>query len=433
MRPFPTEGLFPKLRLILAIAFILGACAVPPWLSPEVTEEPGAPTVQPATPTPDNSTSTAGATIITVWVPPGFDPGGGSPAASLLQTRFDEFAEQHPQLRIEARVKAESGTGGLLDSLVNAKVAAPLALPDLVLMPHTQLSNAAQIEILLPLTDLSEEEASDDWYGFATEMTEVDGVPFGLPFAGDALVLAYRPTALTQVPATWEALLEGGLQLGFAAADPSAVFTLTKLSNTNAASEGVGAGLLFSSQTLTSVFEFFANGEEAGVFPFWLSQYQTNEQSWQAFTEGRVPMVAAWTSRVFDTRNVDILGAPLPSNDGDPYTLVKGWAWAVSSPQTERQALAMELAEFLTTPEFIAQWTAAAGMLPTRHSSLAAWPPDDKQALSSQIADGAAALPDEAVLDVWGPALSEAVVALLKQEMTAEEAAQYVINAVSGQ
>jgi ABC-type glycerol-3-phosphate transport system substrate-binding protein len=260
-------------------------------------------------------------------------------------------------------------------------------------------------------------------------MITVEDQAYGLPFAADAIVVAYRPTAVSDVPANWSALLESRRLLGLAVADPWAQFTLAELSALQQSADR--PEFSFSQDELIEVFEFYASAQERGIFPFWLTQYQTYEQSWQAFTEGRVPMVVAWTSKLFDNRNVDVSGAPLPTKNGDSITLVKGWVWAISTPYADRAELVAELMEFLTTPEFIAQWSAAAGMLPPRASSLAAWSPDAEQALTSQIIAEAIALPPQEKLQLWGQPLADAMVAILKQEQTPQEAMQAVIAAVA--
>ncbi|MEX1143251.1 MAG: extracellular solute-binding protein [Anaerolineales bacterium] len=417
----------------LALTLLLGACAPVPGSTQESTTRATLDPSTVATQSLSNPSPTANQNSLnlTVWLPPAFDPNGGGLAAGMLQNRLDEFAEQHPQVRLEVRIKAEEGTGGLLDSLLAAKSAAPLALPDLVLMPHFHLTSAVARQLLFPLTGLTETLDSDDWYTFAHEFSQVDNASYGMPFAADAFILAYRPAAVTQVPSTWQALLDSRLQLGFAAADPDASFTLAQLHAFASGSEQEGDEVDFNEETLTAVFNFFTDAQQQGVFPFWLSQYQTTEQSWQAFSEGRVPMVATWTSRAFDNRNVDISTAPLPTPEGEPLALVKGWVWAVSTPDSDRAALVAELVEFLTTPEFIAQWTDAAGLIPPRHSSLSAWSPGDKQTLASQIVDSAAALPGQTIVDLWGNALTEAVVAVLKEELTSEEAVQQVLERVA--
>jgi len=420
------------LRLLAIFVFLISTSACAP-------KAPAALTTSSSTPQPDSagtpehagtpSSEPGGAIVLTVWLPPDFDSAGGNLAANMLQTRFIEFVEQHPQVRIDTRVKAEEGTGGLLDSLLGAQAAAPLSQPDLILLPHTQLQTAVQSRVIVPMSGLSTEHDSDDWYTFAQQMITVEEQVYGLPFAADALVVAYRPTAISDIPANWSALLEARRTLGLAVADPWAQFTLAELSALQEQAER--SEFSFSEDELIQLFEFYTSSQERGIFPFWLTQYQTYEQSWQAFTEGRVPMVVAWTSKLFDTRNVDISGAPLPTQNGDYLTVIKGWVWAISTPDIERAELVAELAEFLSTPEFLAQWSAAAGMLPPRASSLAAWSPDAKQALASQIITDAVGLPPQETLQLWGQPLADAMVAILKQEQTPQEAMQAVMSAVA--
>lgn len=413
-------------RLWLVWVLLLGACGAPAAATSTPAKNIGTATVTEA----PVATHDQPALELIIWLPPQFDPAGTDVSAGLLQARIEEFAAQHSQLRVEMRVKAEEGTGGLFDSLLRAHQAAPLALPDLVLLPHLQLPNAVNSQLVVPLQGLVEEATGEDWYGFARQMASVEEQAFAVPFAADALVLAYRPSAVDQLPASWSALLNARVALGFAAADNESLFTLHQLFSASPENQEE-VQLPFGQTELADTFDFLAAGQERGVFPFWLTQFQTSDQSWQAFSEGRVPMVAAWTSRTFDSRNVDIAAAPLPTNDGEPFALVQGWVWTITTPHDDRAPLAAELAEYLTTPEFLAQWSSAAGMLPARHSSLAAWAPDEKQALAIQIADVAMALPDQMLVQTWGPPLSEAVSGLLKQELTPEQAMQLVMGAVT--
>lgn len=412
----------------LILAVFLSACAglLPTDAPPQATatSSPQSGETQTVDPTEDQAESTD----LVLWLPPQFDPSAGGLAASMLQARLGEFGDQHPQIRIQVRVKAEEGTGGMLDSLQQAQAAAPLALPDLVLLPHTQLSAAATAGVAHPL---ELEVSPDEWYVFAEEMATVDGQTYGIPFAADALIAAFRPSAVEAYPSNWSALLESRLTLGFAAADPDALFTIAELISAEETAAASEADFAPSQDALNVVFNFYESGTERGNFPFWLNQYQTQDQSWQAFTEGRVPMVVTRISRVLDARNVDVLGAPLPTQNGEPFALVDGWVLAVTGSQAQSNELATELAQFLTTPEFLAQWTAAAGLLPTQPASLAAWAPDARQALASQLVEEAHALPDEEMIDLWGTPLSEAVVALLKQEISAEEAMQAVLAAIA--
>jgi ABC-type glycerol-3-phosphate transport system substrate-binding protein len=408
-------------RGLLCLSLLLSACAAPNSASTPTAAASEAAIGESTT----EPTQESGALTLNIWLPPQFDPAGGSLAASMLQSRLDEFRQQHPQARINARVKAETGAGGLLDSLLSAQQAAPLALPDLALLPGSLLLLAAEANLLRPIGSISAALNSDDWYPFAKQMVAWQGEEYGLPFAGDALVLAYRSTAVHAAPASWQDLLAAGNSLGFAAADPQALFALMQLLSLQSDQEPA-ADFAIPTEDLTAVFEFLTDGQTQEVFPFWMSQYQNSDQTWQAFTEGSLPMTAAWTSQIFANQQSEVVGAPLPTQDGQPFTLVRGWAWVITATDTQRAALAADLAEFLSSPEFLAQYTAAAGLLPPRPTSLAAWSPDDQQALASQIIFTAVALPDQSTLDTWGKALDPAVLAILKQEMTAAEAVESV-------
>lgn len=405
---------------LLALCVLLAACA-PLAARPTSGTEPVS-TIQAAEQATPQGTSTnsSGATVLTVWLPPRFDPNAGTLAANMLQDRLDEFSSQNQQIRLEVRVKAQEGQGRLLDALLAAKAAAPLAQPDVVLLPHNQLGEAVSNQALLPLMSLTGSLDTEDWYPFAAQMGKVDGQTYALPFAADALIMVYRPAAIEQIPKTWDDLLGGQYALGFSAADPRANFAWHQILSLPGVDPTDSQEI--RSEDLLSMVDFLANGSERGLFPFWLTQYETSEQSWGAFNEGRVPALATWSSLAFDSRNVDIHATPLPTADGRDFAVLRGWVWAISTAQTDHLDPATKLIDFLTQPEFMAQWTAAAGLLPPRQSSLAAWSPDARQVLASQIVHNAVALPQLRATDSLGSALSQATVGLLKQELTPGEA-----------
>ena len=70
--------------------------------------------------TPAATATESASNHLVIWLPPQFDPAGGTEAGALIQSRLDSFIAQHPDLNIEVRLKALDGKGGLLDSLINA-------------------------------------------------------------------------------------------------------------------------------------------------------------------------------------------------------------------------------------------------------------------------------------------------------------------------
>lgn len=207
-----------SLPLLLIISLALAGCAGLNLPLPTDTALPPVTATAPSSPVTEIPTTPVAPTSLRIWLPVQFDPANGSPAGNLLQARLDEFARRK-DIDIEVRVKSENGVGGLLDSLTAANAAAPLALPDLVLLPRPQLETAALKGLIYPLDGLVDPISEADWYPFAEQLAILQDSTFGLPFAGDGQVLVYRPASITQPPSDWRTILDQEQPLVFSAAD----------------------------------------------------------------------------------------------------------------------------------------------------------------------------------------------------------------------
>jgi ABC-type glycerol-3-phosphate transport system substrate-binding protein len=345
----------------------------------------------------------------------------------LLQTRLDQYSDQRPDVRIETRVKAASGSGGLLDSLSTANTAAPLVVPDLILLPRASVEIAALKGLLFPFDDLSNTLNDDDWYPFAQDLARLQTSIFGLPFAGNALISLYRPSEIENPPTDWTSALELGQPLAFPAADEQALFTLAQYLAADGLIQDPDGRPMLETRALMEVLSFYQEAEVGGVMPFWLTQFTTDEQSWEAYNENQVNMVASWTNRYLTTLSGDTVAAPVLTEDGTPLTLASGWVWALANPQIERQALSVDLAEFLTQGEFLSAWTEAAGYLPPRASALEGWSNAALRTLMEQIIQSARIIPPNDVMAVLGPALQNATIKVLKQQSNPVAAANEAV------
>lgn len=409
-----------------ALLTLTTACTAFPGSSGTAT--PATPTTSPeatATQAPD---SQPGPLTLEVWVPPQFDPSAENDAAVLLSARLAEFSARHPGVRVAVRVKAVSGPGGLLESLT-AAAAAPLALPDLIALPPAGLDNAAGRGLILPLGDWLANPTDADWYPFAVDFAAVGEEPYGLPFAADALTLAYRPSLMEIPPASWAATLEMNGPLAFAAANPQAHYTLALyLARGGAILDESGRAILELEQ-LEAVLAYYEQASQTGLMPAWLTQTETPEQTLAALREGRAPMGVLWMTALLQAGDDTLAAANLPTHNGQPFTLATGWAWAVSGDEPARHAISVELAEFLSAPEFLGPWSRAAGVLPPRPSALQADLPN--LAVAAQSLPLARLMPGPSVLDKIGPTLAEASVSVLKRELAAADAAILAVDEAS--
>ena len=383
------------------------------------TEE--APTSQPAQKT-ALPTASETSSVLTVWLPPQFDPQAGTPAGELLKARLQAFLDDHPGLQLDVRLKALEGPGGMFDALVTASGAAPQALPDLAALPRPILEKAALKGLLYTFDGLTSVLSQEDWYGYARELARLQQSTFGLPFAGDALVFIYQPLEGKEPPRTWGRLLEYPGTWGFAAADPEALFTLALYQGLGGKIQDAQGRPALDGKVLSDVLTFYINALQAGQVSDRLAQFETQEQVWKAYQEGQFPMAVTWASPALTAQRAALIS--LPTQTGTAYTLATGWCWALANPQSQKRALSAELAEFLVEGDFLAQWSEAGGFLPPRGDALDGWQSAARRDLAVELSTTAHLAPSADILSTLGPVLQRAVLQVLRQEMTASEAAQ---------
>jgi maltose-binding protein MalE len=419
------------LYFLIAFTVLFAGCSS---LTDDGQKNSANPTVTPAsqsevnqTPAPDSSL----AQTLKIWIPEEFDPSLDNPAGLIFQNHLSDFTSLHPNVRIEVRLKTSSGSGGLLDSITSAAAAAPLALPDLVLLSRTDLEMAAKTNILHPLDNLLNDPEDRDWYDFAAHLAQVESQTYGLPFAGDALLMVYDNEIISQPPSSWAETITVNTVLAFPSSDPTALFTI-------ALYQSLGGELLnedgdpnLSAQQLSSVFNFYTESLDSGIFPVWLTQHETYETAWESFRANQSNLVVTWSSLFFSSSLENYSAAPIPTQDANPFTLATGWAWALTSPIASRHSLSVELAEFLSESNFLSEWTFASGFLPPRPTSLAGWPQGSRQAIASQIIPSAQLIPDTESLHTVGLILSDLVIRILKGEIDVSAAVESALESVS--
>lgn len=409
------------------LLILLISCSKSPTIEPNPTQEDTSTPTSPPRSTPDATAKPPPLLTIRLWLPPEFDPSSGTPAGDILKARLKEFTDRRPNTRIEVRIKAQSGAGGMLDSLTAASAAAPLALPDLVALPRPDLEAAALKGLLRPLDALIDPIENSDWYPFAQQMARLQNSTYGIPFAGDAQMMVYRAT-IPVPPKTLSDTLSSPGPLTFAAADPQALFTLAQYLASGGAILDEQSRPRLESAPLTEVLSFYQRAAALDLIPLWVTQIETDNQVWEAFSAGRAELAITWVSHHTGNLGTDSAGAPLPTNTGQPFSLATGWVWALASPNPDHQLISAELGEFLSEADFLGRWTSALGYLPTRSSAMTNWHTPAQRQLAGEIASTAQLIPTNDVLISLSPLLQEATLDVLKRQSDAVTAAQEAVN-----
>jgi len=352
-----------------------------------------------------------------VWLPPQFDPNAGTESANLLKQRLTDFEAQHPGLEIEVRIKAEEGEANILNALSVTSMAAPSALPDLVALSRPALEAAALKGLLHPIDGLSTTLQDPNWYGYARQLGQIENIGYGLPFAGNVFALVYR-SDLGEFT-NWEDILASKGVLAFPAGDPQGLVGLSLYISEGGEIVNPQGLPTLDQAVLTRLLSLIEHGLGASMLSPSLAIVGTDAQALQLYRDRNANMVITWASNyhpVFDEKII-----PLPGLDETPYSFATGWMWSLAGSNTENQALAVELAEYLIADEFIGEWTRASGYLPTRPSSI-----DGQDPTIAALVESAKPIPSNDVLSVLGQLMQDALIRVLNGERPAAVAASVV-------
>jgi ABC-type glycerol-3-phosphate transport system substrate-binding protein len=415
----------------ILLAACLGACA-------PVAVNPAAPGLtQPIPPTegaatPVVSTPGTGGRALTLWVPPRLSPDGPNEAAPLLAERLLEFEAAHPNVRVQVRVKAQGGSGGLMVALAAAQQAAPSVLPDLVALDGTDLATAYASGLIAAWDEAGTTPETWNWIASVADGARHNGTLVGLPFAAQADVFAYRPVAYPTPPRSWADTLTGSGSFLFPAGDPWSEFTLAQYLSAGGTlrnAEGVPA---LDTQALQNVLEFYSAARAGGLLPLSSRLHEDSSTTVEALTSGQVGAAVVPFDRLAELQasEIGVMG-PWPSRDGNGTCFVNPWSWAIVDRPVELDPLAIELATWLARPEFAGPWARALNLLPATSDALALWPEDESRLLAESMGSTCLPLPSPEDLGLFGPALRDATGATLTGELTPEEAAAAAAAAIS--
>lgn len=395
----------------VGLLFSAGCTSLEPILA-SLTPPTPAPT-KGATPTPTKAvTETAPAPpedepVLRIWLPQQFDPAAQDDPASLLQQRLAEFEAGHPGLKIEVRIKGSEAENNIVNVLSLTSTAAPGSLPDLVMLSRPELEAAAMRGLLHPIDGLSTSLESPNWYGYAQQLGRVQNTGYGLPFAGNALVLVYYPELGTIVD--WEDVLSSQGRLVFPAGSSQGLVGLSIYASAGGAVLDEQGLPTLEVEALTHALALVQAGVSKTVFPSSLVNVTTEAQVLQIYRTGSANKAIIWILDYHASSDGGI--TPLPGVGEAPFSYATGWLWALAGSNPENQQLAVELAEYMVAEEFIGEWTRAAGYLPTRPSTV-----EENDRTMVAIIESAQPIPSNEVLTVLGPLMQEALTRVINGE-----------------
>lgn len=362
-----------------------------------------------------------------VWVPEFFQA-ENEPPIVLLQTVYDQFQRNHPEVHLEIQTKAETGEASLYAYLRNAQSMAPSILPDLVLLDTTQLWQAAELGLIQPV-NWDTLHHTNDFFQFARTAASYQGQMIGIPYAADLIHLVYHTNQIAQLPTTWDALLTTGGPYWFAAGKHDYPNESLLLQYVGAGGQLFESGTVSNPEALAALFDFLVQAKAAGVLPEEILELKNINDNWSAFAGQQTGFADASAHWVLSQQPAvtDLGFAQIPTINGVTVTIAQTWAFALVTPIAEQQQLALELIDQLMDPTVHSAWSRVTMQLPTQRSAYATWLDSSPyyDFLQRQL-DVAIALPNGPQFADFARRLQQAQEAVLLSQLTVEDAVKFV-------
>jgi len=311
---------------------------------------------------------------LTLWTAEPFSPAQADASGQILGQQIEAFTADRPDVVVEYVLKKPYGKGGILNFLLTTSAAVPAAMPDLVAIDTIELKEAAQAGLLQPLDELISAGLQEDLFPFAQQVGRFEDQLVGLPFETDIEHLIYNTNKLEEPPLTWTDVLTDEVSYVFPAGGREGLvndaFIIQYLALGGQLVDETGQPAL-NAESVTQVLQFYKDGYEMGVIPSSVLEFKTLDDCWPVYLSAEVAMTNVSSRRYLADRELLMYTrfAPIPTRDGNVATLSQGWAWAIVTSDPTRQALAVQLIEWLMEPENSVEWNLAAGHLPTRKAA----------------------------------------------------------------
>jgi ABC-type glycerol-3-phosphate transport system substrate-binding protein len=372
---------------------------------------------------------------LTIWLPPNtvLDSETG---AAVFSDQILAFNATHPEMETRVEQKTVTGPGGILNYLRTGSAVAPSILPDVVVLPASQLKTAVTDGLIYSLNDLIEPSLFEDIFPAAQTMARIEDQYYGYPFAITNLThLAYQTSVITTTPPLrWNEFAENpSANFVFPAAGPAgARLTLQfYLAGGGALTNEAGQPAL-DAPLLTQALQPFQQGRSTDFILLQSSNMDSFDDAWGLFQTGTAVYTLTDAHQYLISRATGNQPgyAVIPGLNTPLIPIIDSWVWAISTAAPPKRTLAAELITFLIDGDNLGVWSQESRQLPARRQALAQWPGDDAYLnfiqLELERAQANPMIDNDPIL----AALGNAVFDVVSFSRTAQEATAEAITAL---
>ncbi len=384
-------------------------------------------------PTPTLEPTPAALPSMVIWWPEPLAPLNNAEANELLSEQISAFKASQGNIDVQLRRKMEGGVGGIMSTLRAASPVAPGALPDLTLMRRSDVTAAAQAGLIYPLEGLISSAISNDLYRAALSLGQVNDQLYGLPYLLEVQHMAFGPLEMPP-PARFEDILAQEISFALPVAQIDQINNVLMVQYLDAGGtlpdgevSSVNVDALFS--TLSFYEDALAQGLLDPAVLNYVSAADYQADLLDRSLDGGLVNSTQYLNLLQSGTSLEF--GPVPTVSGSIVGEVDGWMWVLTTSSVDRQALAGRFLNWMLDASRQGDYSQAVNMIPSQRTALQTWEDSPYIRFLRQLLNNA--LPP--ISDTEGGSImrsvQNALVAVLSQTSTAEQAAQDLLDRLS--
>jgi multiple sugar transport system substrate-binding protein len=372
---------------------------------------------------------------VTLWTVEPVSPQAEGAAGEAFANGIRAFERRYPNVSVSVKLKNESGKGSVLDYLRTAGSVAPSVLPDVVVLDTADLASAARAGVLVALDGRVAPALINDLLPGARMAGTFDGQLVGIPFEADVEHIVFNMARLAETPLTWQDVLSASITYRFPAKGRNGLvndsFLIQYFALGGRLSDEEGKPVL-DETVLTAVLEYYHLGVASGVVPSDVLTATSADDLWAGYLVGDTGIAHVRARRFLQDRQRlrSTQYANVPTQDGQPLTIIRGRALAITTRDTTQMAVAVRLVEWLMEPDNSVVWHQTTATLPTRHETLQRMGDDPYWDFLRRALETAVPVPSFPQYDQIGRVLQQAVMEVIGGDSTPQDAAAAAVDVI---
>ncbi len=418
---------------VVGAVWMLAACAARSAAPTEAPVTESISTLPPATATvPPAATiePTAGPVTLNLWWPEPLAPDDNQDAADLLSEQISAFQAANRDITVDFRLKKAQDVGGIMSTLRSASLVAPGALPDLTLLRRSDMMTAAQAGLIMPIDERAEAAIIANLHPMVGALGRVNDRMYGLPYNLEVEHMAYQ--AGTDALDRWSFanVLAQQIAFVFPAGRASSLSDVFLAQYRDATGTLESSNLSVDADQLRALFQFYQQAVSQRLIDPIVLEYILPDDYRGGLADGSIPagMVTSTLYLKLVAQGAALDYAPIPTQSGEPTSVVDSWMWVLTSSDSVQQTAALRFLNWMLDVDRQGRYNQAIYMLPSQRTALRQWEDPAYAAFVDSLLSNATLPLTESTDGVTARVIQSALASVISGQRTADQATQDVIN-----